>query len=254
MVEQNLWLEEYEQKLPAFICPHCNTGRLALTKKGISRKTPHYLHQQYREAELHDMGAGIFHAFMVCQMENCGEVVSVTGDFRVQYDYVGTDYNRDPIVDEDLKLTVRAIMPAPPIISFSEALAERPAGHLLKSFELFWVDLGSCANRVRIVVETLLDQLSVPRQRTGKKGNLVDMNLMDRIDELDKIKPGHGDALQALREVGNVGSHEGVVDLSDLLDCYELLEATLEELLDDKRAKLASKAASIRARKGRPST
>ncbi|MGO8061308.1 DUF4145 domain-containing protein [Rhizobium johnstonii] len=252
-MEQNLWLEVYKQTLPAFMCPHCNTGRLAVSKKGISRKTPHYLLQQYREAELHDEGAGLFHAFMACQMDNCGEVVSVTGDYHVQFDYAGIDNNNEPIIHEDLRLRVRAVVPAPRMINFSEALADIPAGHLLKSFELFWVDLGSCANRIRIFVETLLDQFSVPRIQLRTAAKPTVLNLSQRIDELDRLKPGHSQALQTLREIGNVGSHEGAVALSDLLDCYEALEHTLAELLDNKSANRAARLANIRSRKGRPS-
>jgi hypothetical protein len=248
-VERSFWTPKHPS-LPPFPCPRCTVGRLKVRNDDIGYKTAHHLTMAYQEAELYpDVNGGLFHAFMVCSHEKCGEVVSVAGDFTVEYHFRGHDFNNDPKVDEDFEYRVRSMRPAPPIITFSSALDALTREHLEKSFELFWVDLGACANRLRIVVESLLDQIGVPRTRAGANKNL---DLNTRIVELDAMKPGHSDVLHALRYVGNIGSHEGEAGMTEVLDCYELLEATLEELLDNKRAKLAAKAASIKARRGRP--
>jgi hypothetical protein len=52
--------------------------------------------------------------------------------------------------------------------------------------------------------------------------------------------------------VGNVASHEGEVNRGFVLDCFELLEESLVELVEDRRAKLTAKAQRIIAGKGKP--
>lgn len=251
-MERRIWKKSY-QSFPSFSCPECLEGRLEVSKENEHYFMPRHLQAAYQEHGLYgDHTAGAFHAFMICHREQCGEVISIVGRYTKQFHFVGRNYNGEPKIDEDTEFTPTAISPAPPIISYSPQLADTPRSHLEKSFELFWVDLGSCANRLRIVVETLLDQFLVPRVKSRTDGSTYSLNLAQRIDELGAIKPGHTDVLQALREVGNVGSHEGDAGFEDILDCYELLEATLDELLEDKSAKHAAMAASIRARKGHP--
>jgi hypothetical protein len=238
--------------LPPFECPNCTVGRLAIKKENESWKTPHHEAQAYQELELDHIMGGRYHAFMVCQHANCGEVVSVIGDYVTEHLLLGRDRWDNPIVENDTNITPRAMMPAPHIIKVSPELSAVARNHLVRSFELFWVDIGSCANRIRIFLEAVLDQLGVIREKQRPDGTTYVLNLFQRVNELGAVKPGHEEALHALREVGNVGSHEGDAAIDDVLDCYELLEATLEELLENKKAKLAAKAAAIRARKGRP--
>ncbi|WP_164517751.1 DUF4145 domain-containing protein [Rhizobium sp. TAL182] len=149
-------------------------------------------------------------------------------------------------------LIVRHIYPAPHIIEVSGELPSECVEHLELAFELYWVDKAAAANRLRILVERLMDHFDVPAERNGKNNKTHTLNLSERIDEFEKMTPGHKDALDALRFVGNYGSHAGQSDQKALLDAFEILEGALSELVDNKKAKLAAKAKALIQSKGNP--
>jgi hypothetical protein len=80
--------------------------------------------------------------------------------------------------------------------------------------------MAACANRLRASVETLLNELKIPTQGTSKKAKVFDLNLSQRIDEFKKLDPSQAPTLDALRVVGNVGSHEGTLIQGTILDAY----------------------------------
>lgn len=199
-----------------------------------------------------DYTAGRFKGFLRCDNKFCGEIVAITGNFTTEYHHDYDHEAEEPIVHESTGYRPHCMSPAPEIIRYPRKLNKESAEHLRRSFVLFWVDYAACANRLRIVVEYLLDQLGIARE--GQKGNRKNarLDLADRIDLLKLAKPGHEEALNALRFIGNVGSHEGVVDFEDLLTCYEAIEEAMTELIDETKAKLAQKIQDINARKGKP--
>ncbi|WP_164830052.1 DUF4145 domain-containing protein [Sinorhizobium medicae] len=188
-----------------------------------------------------------FVALLKCDVAHCGEVVAVGGNRVAEF---FEDWNAHRQWWESV-LVPMLVRPAPHIIPVSKNLSDACAMQLRKAFELYWLDKAACANRLRIFVERLMDHFQVPTQKLDKKGKPYDLNLSQRITEFDKMKPGHKDALDALRHVGNYGSHEGQGDMDALLDCFELLEDALAELIDEKKAMLAAKAKKLIQNKGK---
>jgi len=194
----------------------------------------------------------MFTGFLKCDGNYCRQHVAVAGSYTLEYHHLYDPETDQPITHEAKNYYPRVMTPAPEIISYPTKLNPDSKSHLRRSFELFWADHGACANRLRIVVEYLLDQLSVPR--VGQKGRNKNarLDLADRINFLSATQSEHEDTLNALRHVGNAGSHDGSVDFEDLIDCYELLEDAMVELIDNRRKNLAAKAQAINARKGKP--
>lgn len=182
----------------------------------------------------------------------CGEIVAVSGDYSEFYHTQYDEQLDDTIEFTDLNYYPFLMRPAPPMISMPKSLNAESRKHLAKAFELFWADWASCANRLRIVTEYLLDQLAIPR--TGVKGKLKNANLdlADRIELLKIARPGHDHLLNALRIVGNLGSHDGEVDFGVILDCFEFLEEALIELLEQRREKMDARAARLIQNRGKP--
>jgi hypothetical protein len=193
-----------------------------------------------------DMEYGRFAGFLYCELGFCGEVVVVSGQYRREFQY-DEGYDGEEVQHSITDHYVTRMTPAPHMIEIPKALSEECSTQIKEAFELFWVDLAACANRLRIAVELLLDFLSIARL-AGRKT----LTLHERIDLLDTAKPGHKEILTALRHVGNVASHEGEVNRGFVLDCFELLEESLVELVEDRRAKLTAKAQRIIAGKGKP--
>lgn len=215
-------------------------------------KEPQHVTTHYSHLELYGLSEGTFTSLLTCDFTFCGEVVAVSGNYSSREVEEPGGEDGDLISYTDRNFVPKAIVPAPPIITWPENLDKVPRSHLIKAFGLFWADSGSCANRLRIFVETFLDQLVIERKGKKRTGKTGDLDLSERIDLLEAAKPGHKRALDALRHVGNTGSHEGDVDFDDLLTCFELIEFTLTNLLEGRYEKLMAKADNINDRKGRP--
>jgi len=232
-------------------CPTCRKGMLRADRDSFKREEPHYLRIQNMD-EPFDYESGRFKGFLRCDNQLCREIVVVAGNYYAEYhDEIDRDTD-EPITHEMLSYKPLMMSPAPEIIQYPKKLNKDSKDHLLRSFALFWIDHAACANRLRIVTEYLLDQVGIPRD--GPKGRSANarLDLFDRIELLKVAKPGHEVAFNALRVVGNVGSHDGVVDFEDLLTCYEAIEDAMSELIEERKAKLAQRLQDINARKGKP--
>ncbi|MDI7862372.1 DUF4145 domain-containing protein [Rhizobiaceae bacterium n13] len=235
-----------------FDCPRCGKGKLKTKADTFVRHEPTHVTNKLEADELKgELSWGRFSGYLVCNAPGCGEMVVVAGDFEEHYHYQHDEETGDPIEFTDTSYKPRIMHPAPPMIEVPKKLGKEAKEHMTRAFELFWSDAGACANRMRIVVELLLDQLEIPRKRPKGKAKNAHLNLSDRITILKDARPGHDKALTALRIVGNIGSHEGVVEFEELLDCFELLEDALIELLERRRENLDAKAQRIIDRRGK---
>lgn len=245
-MDKNIWRKSYGS-LPPLPCPRC--GKAKLSRKGeIQRLEPAHITRELADQNLQgDCSEGSFIAFMVCNGVWCGEVVTVAGDYR--WDEIVQQWNDE----EEQRVTtydyrISSMRPGPPLIETPKKLNNDAKRHLKMAFELFWVDHASCANRLRIVVEYLLDQFGIERE--NGKGDFL--NLATRIERLTKTKPDQADFLNALRWLGNAGSHDGFVDFDDLLSCFDMLEHAMIELFEERDAKRRAEAQRIIAAKGKP--
>lgn len=249
-MERKHWKRSYGY-FPQFSCPRCSKGSLRATKDKYKRE-PKHVTDMLREHEIQgETSEGRFIAMLKCSNRMCGEMVAIVGDYESNstIDH-GPDGGLEVFWDDIFRPT--SMHPAPPIISWPKSIDGAAKMHLLISFELFWVDLAACANRLRIAVEFLLDLLGIPRERPlGEKGR-KSLDLAERITRLGAGRPGHESALNALRHIGNIGSHHGMVDFESVLDCYELLEDAMVELLERRRERLEAIAQRINDENAKP--
>ena len=133
-----------------------------------------------------------------------------------------------------------------------EKLNSKSKRHLLKAFELLWIDAGASANRLRICVEVLLDQFKVPRNNKPKIGKKrVRLSLGTRLTKLKGRTASQKHIFDALRVIGNVGSHDGHTERDTLLIAFSLIEDVLAELIDKRTANRDKLARQIVAANGK---
>ena len=100
---------------------------------------------------------------------------------------------------------------------------------LEQSFTLFFYAPDVCANSLRKIIELILTDLKVPQK--DKKGKPY--KLHDRIEKLKERNKRHGDYFEAVKWLGNEGSHKNHrknnISKTDILDAYELLEILLNK-------------------------
>ena len=235
---RELWIEFFpDDEIPALPCPWCDRGNLCYMDKTLRLEEPEADKIAERNGEISPLDAQYrFILFLKCAVPNCGQVVSVHGNARL--------HERDRWSnDEDrfcYALFPKGMHPAPPLATIPSETPPQVANELEVAFSLFWVDLGSCANWLRISVECILDEFGLP---VG--------NLAARIQAFKNADPEHAVTFDALRHVGNVGSHEGEVSRETILDAFEIYQDALAELFGKRKTRIDALKQKIIAAKGR---
>nr|WP_293834097.1 DUF4145 domain-containing protein [uncultured Arsenicibacter sp.] len=222
-------------------CPSCTIGLLIPPSNNVG-----YLKSETeRSKELNSYGGyyrteSVFSLHLKCS--NCNETVAVSG-FMIEDDY--------PDEDGDLpqkSITPIAFYPPPKIIHVPESCPVNVRTILNETFGLYWLDVGSCANKIRIAIEVLMDELAIPRTRTNKSKQ-VELTLHARLELFKKQNVDVAENLMAIKWIGNAGSHFSEIKNHDVLDAYELLEHSLERLYNDRDRNIAQIRNQINAAK-----
>ena len=248
-IDRTIWTEAFAaEQFPTFPCPRCNRGRVAFDKTSLVTEEPKYsdlLHQE--DGWEPNYTVERFSVRLRCPEQTCGEIVIVSGNTA----WIET-------VDEEYGWGFTSVLrptmmfPSPPIIPLPKDTPSEVEEKMRSAFGLFWFDLGSSANSLRMSVEFLLDHLKVPRTSMSKKtGKLVELTLNNRIQYYEKSNPGHGETFSALRMIGNLGSHEASLTREALLDAFEIYEDALSEIIGGRSAYLDAIKKKIIASKGK---
>ena len=235
-LRRNLWKEDFlENEPPFWPCPACGRETLKPIPRSLSVLEP----SGYKHTELSPFEYTFrFKQFFKCSVDECGDIVGVAGDAEL---VVNSDPTRDEGDDYIYRLFPMAVHRGPPIINLPAETPDSVREELETAFKLFWTDLGSCANKMRISVERALDELGIAAAHT--------LNL--RIKAFETIDPGHAQTFHALREVGNVGSHLGDNTRETVLDAFEVYEDALRNLFGGHRDRIEALKTKIRAVKGK---
>ncbi|MBO9172460.1 DUF4145 domain-containing protein [Rhizobium sp. L245/93] len=228
-MDKRIWRRAYSAfvRLP---CPHCATGLLKLDNGTLLRHEPAYSKQERSEA-----GGALqllterFSCHLICDKSFCREAVVVSGFVSIDEQF-SNDEDGEVSSYETTFFWPKAMFPAPPVIAVSKKLSQDCKIDLHAAFALLWTDYAACANRLRIFVEHMLDQLDVSRR--SEDGKERELYLSQRIALFGQTHPHHALSLNALREVGNRGSHAGKAEFSDLVDCFYLLQHPISDLID----------------------
>lgn len=225
-LNKKIWLS-WKTKKP---CPSCSIGTLSIHNRNDVLKTET---GSSKEMNSHDgccySSEYVISIHMKCN--NCNEVVAVTGFMSTE------NYPRDEEKEIQNSFTPILFYPALKIIHIPASCPNNVQKILNETFGLFWLDLGSCANKIRIVIEVLLNEQGVSQTKPTKKGD-VELSLHKRLKLFEKTNPDTANHLMAIKWIGNAGSHFSEIKNHDILDAYMLLEYSLEKLYNDREIKL----------------
>lgn len=225
-IKRNTWLN-WKTKKP---CPICGTGILNIPTNGEGTlKSETESSKEMNSYGGHYYSDYIFSIHLRCN--ECNETVVVSGSMWEE-NYPSSE---DGQIQRGFNPVV--FYPAPKIIEIPTSCPKSVTKILNETFGLYWLDLGSCANKIRIAIEVLMDEQLVAKRKTVKKGE-IDLTLHARLELFEKSKPEVSKLLMAIKWIGNAGSHFFDIKNNDVLDAYELLEFTLEKLYNDREQKL----------------
>lgn len=224
---------------PVFNCPRCQHGILLLNKETLVCSEPAFSENRMKQpgSDPTDFLYRFFLQFC-CNGKTCGEKVAVIGSSGVAYDY---DENGEMQYEQYYQ--PKAFFPAPVLISLPKNTPDGVKRLVRAASSVAWSDYNAAANRLRVCAEVLLDELGVSREDRD--------TLNKRIKRLDEPLADHKDILDALRYVGNVGSHGEDVTRQVLINSFQLFEYMLEELYGGRKEKMQQIAKSLIETRGR---
>ncbi|MBB3388929.1 hypothetical protein FHT82_001652 [Rhizobium sp. BK275] len=242
-MEKYRWKSQYSI-LPSLPCPRCK-GTVSLDKNSLSVREPQYSHSARNREDWHYYDVDQrFICFLVCDQRFCGEIVAVSG--VVGHDVEIVDGEDGPETEYPSFYYPKSMVPAPRPFVVSQKLSDKCKEDLHNAFRLIWADTAACANRLRSFVEHLLDQLGVTR-KVPKTRSTLD----DRIKLFGQQNPDHLEILQALREVGNAGSHGGRSAFEDIVECFVLAEWLIKTLIEREIDEITAIARKLSQKHGR---
>jgi Domain of unknown function (DUF4145) len=228
---------------PAWPCPVCETGTMRLIKDGLNeRETARSISNRLSDDWEPDWVHYIFSAHAKCTNAKCSQNFVISG--RGNLEQIFDDNNGYEFEDTFSPL---AIFPMPNIIKIPKKCPKDVRSDLVESFELFFAHQSSSANAIRYALEKLMTHQGISSQQPSSKSKsgLADLTLHQRIEIFTKSEPAIGQQLMALKWLGNSGSHGSPVNVEDLLDAFEILEHSLDEIIENKSKKIAALAQKL---------
>lgn len=186
--------------------------------------------------------SGFFHGVLYCGRNACREKVVVTGDYFVD----SNDYG-EPTGFLRLCFAIPALPLATPPKGTPASVLER----IDDASRVVWADPASAANGLRRAVEALLDEQKVNKTKLTKAGKRVPQSTHERIIAFKTKQPTAAASLEAVKWVGNQGSHgSSTLTATDCIESAEFLDHALRVLYDTSDAELVRRAAAVNKRKG----
>jgi hypothetical protein len=179
--------------------------------------------------------------------ENCNELVIMTGISYSENQIIIYDdphYNKDRILYSPLFFT-----PTIPLFNIHHKCPSEVKNEIIRSFALYWNDVDSCVNKLRLSIELLMDSLEIDCSSEEKSKRRL--TLHQRIDLFKKKNRKVGEILEAIKWIGNKGSHANTkLIVNEVITAYELLEHALNELYEPQKDEMHDIAKEINKRKG----
>ncbi len=257
-LERKLWLKRFDRdNIPEWTCPRCHRGFLELeqdkfyfyeTKESLETKElPDFYPPECIEYR--------FIGTLKCSYKKCSGKVLFCGIGGVE-----------EVIQQYDEMTGKLILPESdigffnyfyptyfnPIIEIFPIPSNCPKNiidEIKKAFLLYWCDTSSCGNKIRIIVEFILDYLKI-KKREKRGGSYKPISLHDRILIYHPTNPDIGEFFLAMKWIGNIGSHTNKLKREDLLTDFELLKFAINEIFVNDRKRLKKIAQKIIKFKG----
>lgn len=241
---------------PTLPCPSCRTGTLRADGKTISKiEMKSSIRAKRHEDWSPDWIEKRFNAILVCTNPICEDSVFVCGQITTDEEY---DYDaKGEAVSELIEYYVpKFFEPAPPLFAIPDQCPKKVTDELNKAFALIWSDVGSCANRLRVAVEVLMNESKIQKRAKKKVGtNKAKLQILSLHERIMKFEVKHEEAakhLMAIKWLGNTGSHAALDELNhdDLLGAFEHFDYALDLIYVQKGFTLTKRAELINKKKG----
>jgi hypothetical protein len=191
---------------------------------------------------------GTFHGSLRCSLAQCTEPVSIAGDYKIDL-VLATDGKWFGEYDAFYRL--RFAVPALPLLDPPSKTPDRVRRAVQAASATLWTDPAAAGNRLRFAIEELLTGHGV-RRFSVRNGKQTRLTTHARIVAFQTRKTEAGDALMAVKWIGNEGSHADGLTATDIIDGAALLGHALRLLYDDSAKEMERRIKKINKAKGLP--
>jgi hypothetical protein len=213
-----------EGQWPAVACPVCRDG--VLLEDSVQGVATSASERAYRVTDDPMDLSGGFYGSLRCNVAACHEAVLIAGDYTVDI-----DVDADGRTKERDFFKLHYIRPALPIILPPEGTPPAVVAAIEAASVVVWADPSSAANRLRLAVEALLSAYGM-RRFVNKNGKRLRLTTHARITEFKRDDPEVGATLEAVKWIGNSGSHDSELTIEDVLDGADILAYALRLMYD----------------------
>lgn len=238
------------------ICPMCNNAILIAERDSIYNLEERLISDPIFALQfgMHQTSHSLKLYNLKCVNISCnGRIIVIVDEFGE----LNTENNPPFIFKVDgynYTRKTKFMYPSVDLIKIPDRMPVTLAQILRISFILYWIDFDSCANKLRVFLESFLDLKKIPKQVKISKGNKIKrLQLNDRIKILRKHTKfsGIADRIEAVKWVGNEGSHRGSVSRELLIHAFELIESLIIETYYKDSNSISKLAKKIISRKGK---
>ena len=250
-VNKTLWLSEFKiSDLPHWPCPTCHEGWLTFvpgtyhTSESESSKKEN---SQYGAANV-PWATGVFTSILVCNNRRCRESVAFSGNYDVKEEWLDDELSGRPYQSYSDFCVALTYVPTVHLFVVPEFVPQTITEAVIDSFKTFWLDPSSCANKIRTAVEVILTHKKVRKVeiKNNKKRHLT---LHKRIQLFKITHSSAAEKLEAIKWIGNEGSHSNKISKEDLIDAYDILSSLLHQLYETETKRIVQLSKKIVSKK-----
>jgi hypothetical protein len=230
-------------EIPEWVCPVCERGILVSNKNQfrLVQSVESKKEEERDQYGRYDSNYGYFTGRLLCNRVKCQQSTFVLGDFFIDENYLDTeDEHGYPEREIVAFLRPKLFQPTLQVLHLHHQVPAAIKEAFAKCFNQFWLDNDACGNKIRIVVELLMDHQGIPPAKV--LGPRINSFKESRADDL-------GDMIESIKWIGNGGSH-GAASLhrNDVVAAMEMLDYVTRQLYDTESAQEAQQLRDYSAR------
>lgn len=239
-----------ERDWPRVPCPDCENGSVGFEKaaKYKDQLSIELLDRVHRNLDGPDELSGTFTGTLRCDHSHCRRQLVMAGDWMYAIDF---DDEEGRARFRDM-YRVRYVNPALRVIRPPERTPATVKAAIDAASDVLWLNPNAAANQLRQAVEELLTARRVNKVEITAKGKRHRLTTHGRITAYRSRRADVADTLEAVKWIGNNGSHESSLSVKDVLDGAAFLDLALRLLYDRNDAKLLADAKAVNKRRGLP--
>ncbi len=242
----------FSDKFPVFLCSTCKIGHILKPKNITEEETGPSKRLHNEEHWDYDRIINRWTALTTCNRQECGEIYIFSGDSYVEEDCIIGDNDGDYSSNDYYSVfKIKATYPSIMLFHVPHVYPDAATEELLQSFSLLFSNPSASANALRRSLEIFLTEVNIQKIKVVN-GRRKQLSLHDRIKLYVSKNPNlhTGTYLEAIKWIGNAGSHESNLKAENVLHAYDFMEIVLDDLaLQAKKKKSQKSVKAINKRK-----